>query len=103
MSGNEIAGGGTTGYTTGGVTVTVSAHAQSSGTFKLVGSVPSPTWTAGADTMGPFQYAILYDSSSATKSLIGYWDYGQSVTLQNGDQFTITLDGTNGILQLAHA
>lgn len=88
------------GYTTGGATVTVSASSQTSGTYKLVGSLASPTWTASG-SMGPFRYAVLYNDTATNDELIGYWDYGSSITLSSGDTFTIGLDGTNGILQIA--
>lgn len=87
------------GYTTGGATVTVSASSQTSGTYKLVGSLVSPTWTASG-TLGPFQYAVLYNDTATNDELIGWWDYGSPVSLTSGDTFTITLDGTNGILQI---
>ena len=87
------------GYTTGGATVTVSASSQTSGTYKLVGSLVSPTCTASS-TLGPFQYAVLYNDTATNDELIGWWDYGSPVSLTSGDTFTITLDGTNGILQI---
>lgn len=87
------------GYTTGGATVTVSASSQTSGTYKLVGSLASPTWTASG-AMGTFRYAVLYNDTATNDELIGWWDYGSGVSLTAGDTFTITLDGTNGILQI---
>jgi hypothetical protein len=86
------------GYTTDGNACTVSSHAQSGGTYKLV--LNSPTaWTGGPSAMAQFRYAVLYDVT--TGNLVGYYDYGSEVTLNNGDTFTITLDGTNGVLQLS--
>lgn len=87
------------GYTTNGATVTVTSSAQSSGTYKLVGSLANPTWTASG-SMGPFRYAVLYNSTAGSVQLIAWWDYGSSITLNSGDTFTVTLDGTNGILQI---
>ncbi len=98
ISGNELGSG--NGYITGGATVTVSASTQTGGTYKLVASVANPTWTA-TGAMGPFRYAVMYDSSASTKALIGWWDYGSSLTLAATNTFTITLDGTNGVFQLA--
>lgn|SRR5512146_1774863 len=89
------------GYTAGGPTVSISAHAQASGTFKLVGTCPDITASGG--TIGPFRWAVLYNSSKTNK-LIGWWEYGAaSITLQDGEKLSITLDGTNGILQVAKA
>lgn len=95
----EIAAG--NGYTAGGATVTVSSSAQSGGTYKLVGSLASPTWTASGGAIGPFRYCVLYNSTPASGNLIAWWDYGSSITLASGETFTETLDATNGILQLA--
>lgn len=94
----QIAGSG--GYTTGGATVTVSASSQTSGTYKLVGSMANPTWTASG-AFGPFRYAVLYNDTATNDELIGWWDYGSALTLASADTFTIILDATNGILQIA--
>jgi hypothetical protein len=98
ISGNELGSG--NGYTTGGATVTTTSSTQTSGTYKYVASLANPTWTA-TGTMGPFRYAVMYDSSAATKVLVGWWDYGSALTLASTNTFTITLDATNGVFQLA--
>jgi hypothetical protein len=98
ISGNELGSG--NGYTTGGATVTTTSSTQSSGTYKYLASLANATWTA-TGSMGPFRYAVMYDSSAATKVLIGWWDYGSSLTLSSTNTFTITLDGTNGVFQLS--
>jgi len=89
------------GYTAGGQTVTITSSAQTSGTYKLVGTDVVFTQT-GAEVMGPFQYAVLYNSTPTTplKPLIGWWDKGSAVTLSAGETFTVDFDGTDGILQL---
>jgi hypothetical protein len=43
---------------------------------------------------------VLYNSTSATQPLIGWWDYGTAITLTNGNTFTVTTDLTNGILTI---
>lgn len=87
------------GYTAGGASATVSSWSQASGTAKLVLADPA-TWQASGGTIGPFQYAVLYNSTSATKPLIGYWAYTGALTLQVGETFFVDLDQTNGVLQL---
>jgi len=96
---SELAGG--NGYTANGHTVTISSSAQSGGTYKLVGS--DVTITASGGSVGPFRYAVLYNDTptSPADPLIGSWDYGSSITLAAGETFTVDLDATNGILQLA--
>lgn len=86
------------GYTNGGLATTPTLS-NASGTEKLVGTNVTVTATGA---VGPFRYAVLYDSTPASnKSLIGWWDYGSSITMASGDTFTVTFDGTNGIAQLA--
>jgi hypothetical protein len=87
------------GYTAGGTTIGTIAGAQSGGVFKLTAGT-QPSWTASGGSIGPFQYAVLYNSTSATTPLIGWWDNGAPVTLTSGNTFTVTTDLTNGILQL---
>jgi hypothetical protein len=88
------------GYTAGGNTITTSTSAQTSGTYKLV--LADSVFTASGGTIGPFRYATLYSDtpSSPADPLIGYWDYGSSITLQDTETFTVDFDGTNGVLTL---
>jgi hypothetical protein len=93
---SELAAG--NGYTAGGNAASTTSSTQTGGTYKLI--LASPTaWTATGGSLGPFRYAVLYDST--TNNLIGYWDYGSSVTLATGESFTVSLDGTNGVFTVA--
>jgi hypothetical protein len=94
----EIASG--NGYTAGGNTGAVTSWGQSSGTAKLVLADPA-TWTASGGSMAAFRYVVLYNDSSASDSLIGFWDYGSTITLAVTETFTADADPTNGILTLA--
>jgi len=85
------------GYGAGGMPVTITSSTQSSGLYKLVGNDPSIT---ASGSVGPFQYAVLYNSTPAGGNLIGWWDRGSALTLANTDTFTVDLDQVNGILQL---
>lgn len=77
------------GYTTGGATISISTSSQTGGTYTLVVSA-DPSWTA-TGTMGPFRYVVLYNDTHANDPLIGWWDRGSSLTLENGDTFTANL------------
>jgi hypothetical protein len=82
------------GYTTNGQSVGASGG-TASGTFTLTGT--NVTWTSVTGNMGPFQYVVIYNTSTSplTKPLIGWWDYGSALTLNgvNGDTFTVKFNG----------
>ena len=79
--------------------VTVSASSQTTGTYKLV--LTDLVLTASG-AVGPFRYVYLYDDGSTGDKLIAYWDYGESITLNNnGDKFTVNFDGSAGVLTIA--
>ena len=93
----EIAAG--NGYTAGGNTAAVVSSAQTAGTYKLTLADPA-VWTAAGGTIGPFRYSVIYNDTATNKELIGWWDYGSSITLNIGETFTVDLDQTNGLLTL---
>jgi hypothetical protein len=73
------------GYTAGGED-TQNSTSRSGAVTSVVGV--DITWTASGATIGPFRYAIIYNDTTSD-NLIGYWDYGSSVTLQIGEQFVV--------------
>jgi hypothetical protein len=88
------------GYSAGGTTATMSTSAQTTGTYKLV--LADVVFTAAGGSIGPFRYAVLYNDTptSPADPLVGWWDYGSSITLADTETFTVDFDGTNGVLQL---
>ena len=87
------------GYTSGGTSIGTVTGSQTSGVFTFIGGT-DPSWTASGGSVGPFQYAVLYNFTSGTKPLIGWWDNGSAVTLSAGQSFTVDLDQVAGILTL---
>lgn len=83
------------GYTTGGTTAALTSSSQTSGLYKLV--LADVVFTA-TGSMGPFRYAVLYNDTATNDELIGWWDYGSSITLATGETFTVDFDPTNGVL-----
>lgn len=82
-------------------TLTVSASAQASGTYKL--TINDLVLTASGGSVAAFRYAVIYNDTptSPADPLIGWYDYGANLTLNDGDTLTLDFDGTNGVLTLA--
>lgn len=80
-------------------TLTIASSGQTTGTYKLV--LDDLTLTAGGGAVASFRYITIYNDTAANKELIGFYDYGSTVTLADGDQFVLDFDGTNGVIQIA--
>jgi hypothetical protein len=81
-------------------TVTTTSSSQTGGLYKLV--LQDLTLTASG-AVATFRYAVLYDSTpgtAATNPLIGWWDYGSAVTMQNGETFIVDFSAVNGVLTI---
>lgn len=88
------------GYTAGGTATTIT-ESVASGVAKVVGS--NVVFTATGGSIGPFQYAVLYNDTQAVpvKPLVAWWDYGSAVTLAATETLTVAFDATNGIFTVA--
>jgi hypothetical protein len=87
------------GYTAGGNTITTTSGTTTSSVFKLI--LVDTVFTAAGGSIGPFRYAILYNSSASNK-LIGFYDYGAGgLTLLTGESLTVDFDGSAGALTLS--
>jgi len=84
------------GYTAGGATVAATSGSQTGGVYTLVGD--DVQFLAAGGDIGTFRFVVLYNSANSL--LIGYWDYGSSVDITDGNSFTVDLDQINGILKL---
>lgn len=88
------------GYPAGGTQAVQSSSVQVAGLYKLV--LADVTFTAAAGSIGPFRYPVLYNDTPTAPAdpLILFWDYGASVTLTDGNSFTVDFSATNGVLTL---
>lgn len=81
------------GYTSGGSTTTITL-AEVTGTTTVSGT--QVVFTASGGSIGPFRYVVLYNDTTATpnKPLVAWWDYGSSLTLADGETFTVKFSNT---------
>lgn len=73
------------GYTTGGNTTTISIS-ETTGTTTVSGTEVVFTATGA---MAAFRYAVLYNDTAAGDELIGWFDYGSSISMTSGETFTV--------------
>ena len=64
------------------------AYAEATGTGTLTAIDQVITATGG--TVGPFRYVVFFNDTptSPADPLVGWWDYGSSITLADGETFT---------------
>ena len=89
--------GGYTGGAGGGVALAGESYTESAGTGTFIAT--DLVITAAGGSIGPFQYAVLYNNTAASDNLIGYLNYGSALTL--ADTETLTLDFTTSIFTVA--
>lgn len=46
-------------------------------------------WTATAGGFGPGRYVVCYNETAANDELMAWWDYGSSITINEGETFTV--------------
>lgn len=92
----EIAAG--NGYTAGGAVATLVSSSQTGGVYKLV--LNSVSWTASGGNIGPYRYAVLYNSVAAGGPLIAWWDNGAPITVPSGQPAGVNFHPTNGVLTI---
>jgi hypothetical protein len=66
-------------------------------TVTLAIAAADPSWTASGTSMTGIQYVVLWDDTITTPNadpLIGFWDYGSSISLNVGETFTLDLNGS---------
>jgi hypothetical protein len=70
--------------------VSTTSSSQTGGTYTLV--LADLVLTASG-AVGPFRYVVLYDDTGASDPLVGWWDYGSSITMANAETFTVDFTG----------
>lgn len=80
--------------------LTTTSSGQSGGVYKLV--LADLTLTASGGSVAAFRYIYIYNDTvtSPADPLVGYYDNGSSLTLNDGDTFTIDFSPSNGVIQL---
>jgi hypothetical protein len=78
--------------------LTRTSSTQTSGLYKLV--IADITLTSTGGSTGPFRYITIYNDTSTNDLLIGWYDYGTSLTLNSGESLAVDFDGTNGLLTI---
>lgn len=97
---SEISAG--NGYTAGGQALdSVTWDETGAGTGIWQFTSADEVFTASGGSIGPFRYIALYSDTSTNDKLVGYLDYGSSISITDGNTFTVdvgaggwfTLDG----------
>jgi len=78
--------------------LTVSGSVQTGGVYKL--SITDKTLTSTGGSTGPFRYVVLFNDTATNDELIGWYDYGTSITLGDGENLVLNFDDANGVLTI---
>ncbi len=89
------------GYSSGGPTTTIT-YSRTGGVLSVFGT--QVTLTASGGAIASFQYYVLYDDSIATpvKPLVGWWNHGSVITLNDTDSFIVKFNNASPGLILTH-
>jgi hypothetical protein len=58
-------------------------------------------FTAGPGKIGPFRYGFIYNDRGTSNYLVGWFDHGASITLNDTETFKADFDATNGAFTLS--
>jgi len=69
---------------------TTASSSQTGGTYTLV---LNDLVVTASGPVATFRYAVIYDDTVAGDPLVGWWDYGSSITMANAETFTVDFTG----------
>lgn len=78
--------------------ITTTSSTQTGGTYSLVLADLVLTASGAVPT---FRYVVIYNSTTASGNLIGWYDYGSGVTMSNSETFTIDFTDAQTLLDIA--
>jgi hypothetical protein len=75
------------GYPAGGSDIT-NTLSEATGTATVAAT--DVVWTASGGSFGPFRYVPLYNDTQTSPAdpLVAWWDYGSSISINDGETFT---------------
>lgn len=81
------------GYPAGGTDAQLT-EAEASGTVTITGTMV--VFTAAGGTIGAFRYVVLYNDTQTAPAdpLVSWWDYGSSITLADGETFSVKFNNS---------
>lgn len=93
--------GGYVGGAGGGLTLDSVILTEAAGTAKL--TIADEVFTATGASVGPLRYVDLYNDTpiAPVDPLVGFYDYGSSITLLDGESLTIDFDAAAGVWTMA--
>lgn len=83
---NHAAPAAANGYPAGGADIQ-NGYSEAGGVGTL--SAVDVVFTAAGGQIGPFRYAVVYNDTHGTDGLVGWYDYGSSITLNDTESFTV--------------
>lgn len=82
------------GYPAGGPDITTLVSGQTGGVYSL--GLDDETITASGGSFGPFRYVVVYNTTN--NLLIGFSDYGSSITITSGNIFKTNFSATGALV-----
>jgi hypothetical protein len=81
----------------GPITLTISSSSQTGGLYKLV--IADPTLWTPSGAGYSLRAVAMFNDTATGDPLVGFWDYGATITVGAGETLTLDLDGVAGIFQ----